>query len=92
VGLESTLSQIGNTIGFGRLKLVHLNDSVGRLGSGVDHHDHIGLGNIGEDGFRHILHSRLVKKPMIMETPIDDRRSDGENMAKVLELAGISRL
>jgi deoxyribonuclease-4 len=91
-GLRSTLRQLGKTIGFRRLKLVHLNDSVGELGSGIDHHEHIGLGNIGEDGFRYILQSRLAKKPMIMETPVDDRRSDAENMAKVLELAELKRL
>ncbi len=79
-------------VGFDRLKLVHLNDSVGALGSGVDHHEHIGLGRIGEEGFRRILASQLAKKPMIMETPVDDRRSDAENMAKVLTLAGLSKL
>ena len=49
------------------------------------------MGKIGEDGFRNILASQLAKKPMIMETPIDERRSDTENMAKVKELAGLSR-
>lgn len=89
-GLTKTIHTIEKTIGFDRLKLVHLNDSYGSLGSGVDHHDHIGMGKIGEDGFRNILASRLAKKPMIMETPIDERRSDTENMAKVKELAGLS--
>jgi deoxyribonuclease-4 len=91
-GLHSTLRQLAKTMGFGKLRLIHLNDSVGALGSGVDHHDHIGMGNIGEEGFRRILNSRLVKKPMVMETPVDERRSDSENMGKVLELAGLSRL
>lgn len=90
-GLRSMLRQLGKTIGFDGLRLVHLNDSVGALGSGVDHHEHIGLGNIGEDGFRRILSSRLVKKPIVMETPIDERRSDAENMTRVLELAGLRR-
>ncbi len=89
-GLAQTLQELRSTIGINRLKLVHLNDSVGGLGSGVDHHDHIGLGNIGEEGFRLILASQLSKRPMIMETPVNDRRSDAENMNKVLELAGLS--
>ena len=88
-GLDQTLRELRNTIGFSRLRLVHLNDSVGGLGSGIDHHDHIGLGNIGEEGFRQILTSQLAKRPMIMETPVDDRRSDAENMEKVRELAGV---
>ena len=90
-GLTQTLRVVSKTIGFNRLKLIHLNDSVGDLGSRVDHHDHIGLGKIGEEGFRRILASQLAKRPMIMETPIDSRRSDVENMKKVRELAGLSR-
>ncbi len=90
-GLAQTLRVLKKTIGFSKLKLVHLNDSVGELGSGVDHHDHIGLGKIGVEGFRRILASQLAKRPLIMETPIDSRRSDYQNMDKVRELAGLSR-
>jgi deoxyribonuclease IV len=91
-GLTDMLRTLRKTVGFSQLRLVHLNDSVSALGSGVDHHDHIGLGKIGADGFRRILASQLAKKPMIMETPVDDRRSDAENMIKVLTLAGLSML
>ncbi len=63
--------------------MVHLNDSKGILGSKIDHHEHIGLGFIGETGFHNILNSDLVKLPMIMETPIDKRSSDIDNMHKV---------
>lgn len=90
-GLKKTLRNIRKTIGFDRLKLIHLNDSASELGSGIDRHEHIGLGWIGEEGFRLILTSKLCKRPMIMETPIDDRRSDRENMRKVMELAGLTR-
>lgn len=86
-GLEKTLKAIEEIIGFEKLRLVHLNDSRGGLGSGVDHHEHIGLGEIGEEGFRLILRSRLAELPMILETPIDCRRSDIENLRKVRELA-----
>jgi deoxyribonuclease-4 len=86
-GLEKTLEAVEGAIGFERLRLVHLNDSRGGLGSGVDHHEHIGLGEIGEEGFRLILQSRLAELPMILETPLDKRRSDIENLNKVRELA-----
>ena len=89
-GLAITLREIKKTIGFRRLKLVHLNDSIGELSSGIDHHEHIGLGRIGEEGFRNILASSLAKRPMIMETPIDDRRSDAENLYKVRELTRLN--
>jgi len=67
--------------------LVHLNDSKGALGSKIDRHEHIGMGKIGETGFRNILKSRLAQRPLILETPIDERRSDIENLNKVRELA-----
>jgi len=86
-GLAETLAAFDGAVGFERLKLVHLNDSVGGLGSGIDHHEHIGLGEIGEAGFRLILHSGLVDAPMIMETPVDGRRSDADNMRKARELS-----
>jgi deoxyribonuclease IV len=90
-GFTKTLRELAKTIGFSKLKLVHLNDSVGGLGSGIDHHDHIGLGKIGEEGFRLILASQLSKKPMVMETPMDTRRIDIDNMKKVQELTGFSK-
>jgi len=86
-GLAETLVAFSDSVGFERLMLVHLNDSVGGLGSGIDHHEHIGLGEIGDEGFRLILHSQLANVPMIMETPVDGRRSDADNMKKVRELA-----
>lgn len=86
-GVTETLMAFDGTVGFEQLMLVHLNDSVGGLGSGVDHHEHIGLGEIGDEGFRLILHSRLADLPIIMETPIDDRRSDADNMRKARALA-----
>jgi deoxyribonuclease-4 len=45
------------------------------------------MGMIGEQGFRNILQSRLGKLPLILETPIDGRRNDIENLEKVRELA-----
>jgi len=85
--VEHTLRRFGETIGLKELKLVHLNDSKGALGSKIDRHEHIGMGKIGETGFRNILKSGLAQRPLILETPIDERRSDIENLNKVRELA-----
>jgi deoxyribonuclease-4 len=83
-----TLRVFDEVIGFNKLHLVHLNDSLGRLGSRVDRHQHIGLGEIGEGGFRAILHSRFREVPLVMETPWDESGSDIDNLRKVKELAG----
>ena len=89
-GLEETLTEFDEAIGLEKLMLLHLNDSVGERGSGIDHHEHIGLGEIGEEGFRLILNDRRLRRlPIIMETPIDERRTDEENLRKVKELAGL---
>jgi deoxyribonuclease-4 len=85
--VEQTIRNIDAIIGFDKVKLVHLNDSKGDFNSRVDRHEHIGLGKIGEEGFKNILASRLGELPMIMETPIDARRSDEGNLKKVKELA-----
>lgn len=85
--VQQTLQRFDEVIGFEELKLVHLNDSKVGLGSKVDRHEHIGMGKIGESGFRNILQSRLRQLPLILETPIDRRRSDTGNLEKVRELA-----
>lgn len=85
--VQDTLQRFDDTVGLEKLRLVHLNDSKGDLGSGTDRHEHIGMGKIGERGFRNILRSRLGQSPLILETPIDNQRSDVENLIKVRELA-----
>lgn len=85
--VEHTLSRFESVIGLERLKLVHLNDCKSGFGSKLDRHEHIGMGGIGERGFRNILRSELGSRPLILETPMDGRRSDVENLDKVRELA-----
>ena len=85
--VEHTLQRFDDVIGLESLKLVHLNDCKGGLGSKSDRHEHIGMGKIGERGFKNILKSRLRQPPLILETPVDERRNDVENLRKVIELA-----
>jgi len=88
-GLEDTLAQLDELVGIKNLRVIHLNDSKGDRGSGLDRHEHIGMGFIGEDGFRRILHHKAFRQlPMVCETPVDERRDDRGNIAKVRELAG----
>lgn len=89
--LSETLELFDEVIGLDLLKIVHLNDSKGDLGSRIDRHEHIGLGFIGEEGFRTILRDETIKQlPLILETPIDKRRDDYGNLKKVRELAKVS--
>lgn len=87
-GLAATLAQLDETVGVGRLKVIHANDTKGDLGSGLDRHEHIGMGFIGEDGFRCILHNPVFNRlPLICETPVDDRRDERGNIQAVRDLA-----
>lgn len=87
-GLDETLDKFQSSIGLERLKLLHLNDCRGNLGSHLDRHEHIGLGQIGENGFRAILSNEaLCRLPMILETPVDSRRDDLGNLMAIRRLA-----
>jgi deoxyribonuclease-4 len=86
--LKATLLQLDTVIGLEHLKLIHLNDARAGLNSRLDRHEHIGLGYIREEGFRVIVNEERIKDlPMILETPVDDRRDDMGNIRKVRELA-----
>ena len=87
-GVDDTLGKFNSVLGFSILKVIHLNDSQVGLGSGRDRHEHIGLGYIGEQGFRALFKHEAVRNlPFIMETPIDERGDEKENMRRVRELS-----
>jgi endonuclease IV/intein/homing endonuclease len=72
--VERTMGIFEDVVGKDRLKVVHLNDSVGPLGGGLDRHEYVGKGQIGEKGFRAFLHyGDVAKHPIIMEVPVDER-------------------
>jgi deoxyribonuclease-4 len=84
----SVLEKFEKAIGFEHLKILHLNDSKGEIGCNIDRHEHIGLGHIGEVGLARVIKFANSKKiPIILETPIDERRDDLGNIKKVKELA-----
>lgn len=84
---SDTLEKFDKAIGFEHLRILHLNDSKGELGCNTDRHEHIGLGHIGEKGLSSVIKYINSKKiPIILETPIDERRDDIGNLKKVKEL------
>jgi len=87
--VEETLRRFDGIVRLSLLKLVHLNDSKAPFGSQIDRHEHIGLGMIGEEGFRGILRSPLGTRPLILETPFSSMGDDRMNLLKVKQLAGL---
>jgi deoxyribonuclease IV len=85
--VNMVIEKIEDIIGLQALKVIHLNDSKGPLGSNLDRHEHIGLGSIGRMGIAAFINHATIKAlPIIMETPIDTRRGDEENLEIVLNL------
>lgn len=86
--VKKTIDNLDKLIGITRVRVIHANDSKGDLSSNLDRHEHIGLGKIGEMGFRAILHHRSLRElPFIMETPINEIRDDFENIRILRRLA-----
>lgn len=70
VGMRQTLDQLVATVGEGRLKLIHANDSKDVVGAHKDRHENIGAGHIGEEPFRELFsHPATEGVPLIIETP-----------------------
>lgn len=88
-GVEEAYQEFHSLIGWENVYVIHLNDSKHEVGSGRDHHEHIGLGYIGEKGFQYFLSYKDIRgKPLILETPVDGRRGDIGNIVMVWILAG----
>ncbi len=90
---RETVGQLGELIGWERIKALHINDSKRELGSRVDRHAHIGAGQIGVEGFHRIVrHRHLRRIPMYLETPKGDDPDTGRpwdriNLERIRELA-----
>lgn len=68
--LDEVLTSFDKLIGLGRLKAIHLNDSLNTLGSRKDRHACIGAGNIGLEALTAVInHPALKNLPFYLETP-----------------------
>ncbi|MHC5113149.1 MAG: deoxyribonuclease IV [Planctomycetota bacterium] len=72
-GAEAVLRRFASVCGRGSIRVMHLNDSVGEVGSRRDRHAHIGDGTCGRACFRTIVNRRaLASVPKVLETPKGD--------------------
>jgi len=70
--LDAVLDEFDQVIGLGRLKAIHLNDSMNPIGSRKDRHAKISEGCIGMEAFVRIInHPVLRTLPFYLETPND---------------------
>ncbi|MFF7180617.1 deoxyribonuclease IV [Streptomyces sp. NPDC008121] len=69
-GATQTLDLLVETVGEGRLKLIHANDSKDVVGAHKDRHANIGSGHIGQEPFRALMrHPETEGVPLVIETP-----------------------
>ncbi len=87
--IDSVVEEIGETLGFDRVKAIHLNDSLMALGSNKDRHANLGEGKLGKDTVHNILHRKEFKNiPFILETPaLKSSTTMREEIEKLKELA-----
>ena len=75
---EETMRLFAEIVGFEYLSAMHINDSKAKLGSRVDRHHSLGMGEIGWDAFCFIMNDeRMDDIPLILET-IDESIWDRE--------------
>lgn len=68
--LDGVISEFDKIVGLGRLKALHLNDSMNDLGAHKDRHAKIGEGKIGLEALRRFARvSAFEGLPFILETP-----------------------
>jgi deoxyribonuclease IV len=89
---QATMRAFDRTIGLGKLRVFHINDSLKPQGSRVDRHAHIGRGEMGLEPFRLLVNDRRFRnRPMILETPKEEGEEsdmDAVNLATLRGLAG----
>jgi deoxyribonuclease-4 len=91
-GYEATMSAFDDIIGLGKIKCLHLNDSLKPLGSRVDRHAHIGEGELGKSAFEFIVNDpRFEALPGVLETPKGpDASEDRMNLATLKNLIRVA--
>ncbi len=93
---EGVLEAFDRVCGVSNLRVVHLNDSKGKLGSKLDRHEHIGdgeltPGTLKDSGFAGVVNRQELRDvPMILETPKgtseDGKSYDAVNLSRLRRL------
>ncbi|MDA0733069.1 MAG: deoxyribonuclease IV [Chloroflexi bacterium] len=85
-GVNLMMTEFDQAIGVDKLAAVHANDSKQPCGSGVDRHDNIGEGLIGEAGFEAIMgHPAFRDVPFFLEVPGFDGKGPDQRNIEILK-------
>ena len=94
-GIQAMLDELDAGPGSGNVAAIHANDSKRVCGSGIDRHDNIGDGFIGEEGFAAIMaNPAFAQVPFLLEVPgFEGKGPDQQNidiLKKLRDQAGIA--
>lgn len=82
--LEEVIEDFEKIIGLEKLWVIHVNDSLGELGSKIDRHENIGYGKIGLEALKKLVwHPKLNGIIKLLETP--RKREDFQKEIKILK-------
>jgi deoxyribonuclease-4 len=86
-GYDETMKQVAATVGFGAVRVWHMNDAKAARGSKLDRHEQIGKGTMGLEPFRRLLNDpRFAHAAFIAETPVDAPGDEERNVKALLSL------
>lgn len=87
-GVARFAADIDRSVGWNRVAGLHANDSKAAKSSRRDLHQNIGMGSIGDDGFRHLFrHPKFAALDWLLETPgLDGKGPDIPNMDRIRRL------
>ncbi|MBN1446277.1 MAG: deoxyribonuclease IV [Candidatus Omnitrophica bacterium] len=87
--LNEMLGAISTNLAPGAILLIHANDSASPMGSGLDRHQHIGRGYLGEEAFELLVKDAYCGTlPFIIETPKSEINADRKNL-EILRTIGM---
>ena len=87
---DEFLDEFDREIGIGKIKCVHVNDSLNPIGSHKDRHANIGYGIIGFDNLINVVYNnRLEGIPFILETPYINRNNKDAYAPYKMEIESI---
>lgn len=78
---KATMDEFDRVVGLQYLKALHMNDSKAPFGSHRDLHANIGTGFLGLRAFFNIMnYDGFQNMPLVLETPIEKKGSDGKTI------------
>jgi len=87
---KATMREFDRLIGLRRLRVFHVNDSLKPFKSRVDRHAAIGQGHLGIEPFRLLVNDpRFRSRPMILETPKEDKEGNDLDATNLATLRGL---